>query len=453
MTTFKSIFLTGALISIFGIIDQSIAQTFVGAQIDNRAGIRGLTLNPANVVNPRLKSELNLFSTSAFFGNDYVGVDLGNLSNLTDDFKFDENLNVNAKPDNNFVGNVDILGPSFQINLSEKHSVALSTRVRGFFNLNNIGGEFFETITTGETEDENGYAVEMEDLNGITHVWAEIGATYGRQFINNDKINLKGAATLKYLGGAAGLVGSSQVLGGLFIEATNTLTTRGNLNYGYSEGFDNGEIDFGGFSSGFGMDLGLILELKNDSENSYTDGYKLRAGLSVLDIGSINYSRFTQFQYNMDNTISAAEFENGNISEVLEENYPGTSQTGSARLGMPTSLQAFVDYSITNKFYVSAHGSLSIKEHGELPVSQVINSVSLTPRFESGWISVYSPLSYRQFEGGISWGLGLRLGPVIIGSGSILTNLLSKNSRSTDAYFGFQIPFYRKGTKRKNELP
>jgi hypothetical protein len=448
---FKFIALT--LILFLGRFLEIGAQTFVGAQIDNRAGIRGLTLNPANVVNPRLKSELNLFSSSAFFGNDYIGVGLSDLSGFTDEFDFDETFDVNAKPDNNFVGNLDILGPSFQINLSEKHSVALSTRVRGFFNLNNIGGEFFETVITGESGDETGYVVEMENLSGITNVWAEIGATYGRQFISNDKINLKGAATLKYLGGAGGLIGSSEVLGGLYVDATNTLTTRGRLNYGYSSGFESGEIDFGGFTSGFGMDLGFIFELKSDSENSYQDGYKLRAGLSVMDIGSINYSGFTQFQYNMDKTISADQFEDGNLSDILEENYEGTSERGSARLGMPTSLQIFTDYSITNKFYVSVLGSLSLKDHGDLPVSQVINSVSLTPRFESGWISVYSPLSYRQYEGNVSWGLGLRLGPVIVGSGSILTNLLSKNSRSTDAYFGLQIPFYKKGTKIKSTTP
>lgn len=425
------------------------SQTFVGAQIDNRAGIRGLTLNPANVVNPRLKAELNIFSVSAFLGNDYIGLNISDLPDLNDGLTFDENFDLNSKPDNNFIGNVDVLGPSFQINLSEQHSIALSTRVRGFFNLNNIGGDFYETITDSQNEDSS-FALEMENLAGVAHVWAEIGATYGRVFVNDETYTIKGGVTLKYLGGAGGVVGSSDVLGALFVEETNTLTTRGQLNYGYSDGFDNEELQFDNITSGFGMDVGFIFELKDKSDRAYTDGYKFRGGISVMDIGGINYSGFDQWSYDMNNTISVDEFDENDFQDVLEENYNGTQTEIKAKLGMPTSLQVFADYAITNKFYVSAHGSVSLRSHGKLPVSQVINNFSVTPRFESGWISVYSPLSFREFEGGLSWGLGLRLGPVIIGSGSILTNALSNNSRSTDAYVGLQIPFYKKGTKSKN---
>ncbi|MHA7131242.1 hypothetical protein [Algoriphagus namhaensis] len=437
------------LLLVFSSISALQAQTFVGAQIDNRAGIRGLTLNPANVVNPRLKAELNLFSVSAFLGNDYVGLNLSDLSGLDDGLTFDENLNFDPKPDNNFVGNVDVLGPSFQINLSEKHSLALSTRARGFFNLNNIGGELYETITDAENAEGN-YAIEMENVQGIVHVWGEIGLTYGRVLMNDERFNLKGAVTLKYLAGAGGAVGSSEVLGALFVEQTNTLTTRGQLKYGYSDGFDSEDVQFEDITSGFGADLGFIFEWKDQSDRAYTDGYKFRGGISIMDIGGIKYSGFDQWNYDMNNTISGDEFEDKDLEEVLEDNYTGTQTEISANLGMPTSLQIFGDYAITNKFYISAHGSVSLRSHGDLPVSQVINNISLTPRFESGWISVYSPLSFRQYEGGISWGLGLRLGPVILGSGSILTNVLSNNSRSTDAYLGLQIPFYKKGTRANN---
>jgi hypothetical protein len=442
----RSFFAT-SLFSLFN-FSALFAQTFVGAQIDNRAGIRGLTLNPANVVNPRLKSELNLFSVSSYLGNDYIGVKMSNLFEINNIVSFDENTKFNPQPDNNFVGNVDILGPSFQINLSEKHSIAVSTRARGFFNLNNIGGDFAQTILNPEEQDSR-YVLEMEDLDGIGHAWIEIGATYGRVFLDEEDINLKGAVTLKYLGGAGGAIGTSEVLGALYAEKTNTLTTRGILNYGYADGFDGRDIKFNNLTSGFGMDVGFIFELKDKSKQAYTDGYKFRGGVSVMDIGGVHYSGFDQWTYDMDNTIPIEEFEENNFQDVLEENYVSTRDQIDASLGMPTSLQIFGDVGISNKFHVSAHGSISLRNHGELPVSQVINNISVTPRFESGWISVYSPLSYREFEGGLSWGLGVRVGPVILGSGSILTNILSKNSRSTDAYLGVQIPIYKKGTKVK----
>ncbi len=427
-------------------LNQLKAQTLVGAQIDNRAGIRGLTLNPANVVNPRLKSELNLFTASGYFGNDYIGVNVSDLTRFNDARSAIEGSSINAKPDNNFVGNIDILGPSFQINLSPVHSIAVSTRFRGFFNLNNIGGEFIEAIFD-EEQDIDQFEVLMRDLNGITHVWMEIGATYGRVLVDNDNLQLKGAATLKYLGGAGGVVTSSDQLGALYIEQLNTLTTRGVLDYGYSEGYDGEDITFGALRSGFGVDLGAIIEIKDERDRAYTDGYKFRGGISVMDIGGINYDNFTHVDYNMDNTISLDEFDDKSIQDVLDENYEGVEVINKTKLGMPTSLQIFGDFAVTNKFFVSAHGSISLTKNEGVSVSQITNNLAITPRFESGWLAVYSPVSFRQYEGGVSWGIGLRAGPVIIGSGSILTNAISSESRSTDLYFGLQIPFYNKGRR------
>lgn len=441
-------FFTASLFSLLS-ISGSLAQTFVGAQIDNRAGIRGLTLNPANVINPRLKSEINLFTTSAYFGNDYIGVNISDISNITTLDELSTTSDINAKPDNNFVGNLDILGPSFQMNLSPKHSIAVSTRFRTFFNLNNIGGEFIEAIVD-EEEETSQFEVLMQDLNGITHLWGEIGGTYGRVFLDNESIALKGAATLKYLFGAGGVTTSSATLGAIYLEASNNLTTLGQLDYGYTDGVDNGEIDFGTFNSGFGMDLGVILEIKDKRERAYGDGYVFRGGVSVLDIGGISYKGFSETSYDMNARVSLDEFDGRSIEEVLEENYDGTTNVRDQNLAMPTSLQIFGDFAVTNKFYLSAHASINLRDHQEIPVSQITNNISITPRFESGWLAVYSPLSYRQYEEGLSWGLGVRLGPVIIGSGSILTNLLSKNSRSTDAYFGLQIPIYNKGRRVKN---
>ena len=423
----------------------SLSQTLIGAQIDNRAGIKGLSLNPANVINPRLKSEIHLFSMSAYVGNDYIGLSLGDLDQINNLQRLQSSTNINAKPNNNFVGNLDVFGPGFQFNLDSKNSLALTTRFRTFFNLNNIGGEFFETIV-GEDESES-FEVVMQDLSGIAHTWGEIGLTYGRVLVENENYSLRGAATVKYLVGGGGAVGSSRVLGAVYLETPNTLTTRGNLNFGYSEGFDSENDFFSELESGFGADLGLIFQVKDQSKNAYTDGYKFKAGISVLDLGGIRYQNFTDWDYDMNQTLFLDNIPEEDLIEFLEENYTGTQQISSPVLGMPTSLQIFADYAISNRFYLSGHGSISIKNNDEFPVSQIINSFVLTPRLESGWFSLYSPISYRQYEGSISWGVGVRLGPVTLGSGSILTNLLSKNSRSTDAYFGIQIPIYKKGVK------
>ncbi|MEN2284249.1 hypothetical protein AAGF08_19045 [Algoriphagus sp. SE2] len=74
----------------------------------------------------------------------------------------------------------------------------------------------------------------------------------------------------------------------------------------------------------------------------------------------------------------------------------------------------------------------------------MINSFTITPRFEKRWISVYSPISIRQYYSSISWGFGLRAGPLMIGSGSIFTNLISNQSGNADVFVGLKVPIYKK---------
>ncbi len=72
----------------------------------------------------------------------------------------------------------------------------------------------------------------------------------------------------------------------------------------------------------------------------------------------------------------------------------------------------------------------------------MINSVTVAPRFESKWFSVYSPLGLRQY-GDLARAPGMRLGPLTLGSGSILTNLISDKSKNADVYVGPKIPLYK----------
>jgi len=44
----------------------------------------------------------------------------------------------------------------------------------------------------------------------------------------------------------------------------------------------------------------------------------------------------------------------------------------------------------------------------------------------------------------------VRFGPLMLGSGSVLTNLLSDTSKTTDVYLGLKIPIYRKFEKKIN---
>ncbi|MEP1954843.1 MAG: DUF5723 family protein, partial [Algoriphagus sp.] len=369
-----------------------------------------------------------------------LSIDLSDIESFSDGFDFDSDTEKNPTNANNFFGNVDILGPSALFNLNEKSSIAITTRARGFFNLLNIAGELYE-LTASEDEVES-FDLTMEDLSGVVHVWGEVGVTYSRVILEKDKHFLKGGATLKYLVGAGGVYGLSPMLRGNYDATTEILATNGELSYGFTSGFDSEEISFSEVTGGLGADLGIVYEFR-DADNWDENPYKLRLGLSVTDIGSINYKETSDFRYDMNATIDANEFDEYDLEDVLENNYNGTETLQDKKFGLPTAIQIFADYSITNRFFVSAQGAISVRKVSDIPVSNIINAFSVTPRFEMRWISVYSPVSVRQYDSSLAWGFGLRAGPLTVGSGSILTNLISSSSKTADVYVALKIPLYK----------
>lgn len=439
-------FLTVLLsIGLFGITLSIQAQSFIGSQIDNRAGIQSVIFNPANVAGSRMGLDINIASGSALVGSDYLNLNFGDLKKFKDGFYLQTDASTTPKEHNNFFGNIDLLGPSFQMNIgkSGRNSVALTTRLRAFFNLHNIGGDLYKISTSSQVNES--FNLDMENVSGIIHAWGEIGGTFGRILLENNNHVLKGGVTLKYLFGAGGIYGSSNTLGAKFEAGVRALTTSGNMNFGYTAGFDSENTNFSDITSGFGADIGVVYEFRQNGTNSTSNSpYKLKVGASVTDMGNINYETSPRFLYNMNATINAIEFENKNLEQVLEDNFSSIETMDKVKLSLPTAVQLFADYSINNKFYVSAHGAVALLKNGEIPVSKIINTLTITPRFEAKWLSIYSPVSFREYNSNISWGVGLRAGPVIVGSGSILTNLMSKTTSSTDLYLGVKVPLYRK---------
>ena len=79
-----------------------------------------------------------------------------------------------------------------------------------------------------------------------------------------------------------------------------------------------------------------------------------------------------------------------------------------------------------------------------------LNLVTLTPRYESRFLGAYLPISYSSL-GNTAFGFGLRLGPLIVGSGTIISNLTSKKAQAANVYVGLKIPIYHKKKKKSKK--
>ena len=424
------------------------SQSYVGLTADNYAGIHGLINNPSNVVDSRFKADVNLFSISGFGGSDYLSINLNDIIKSEGGLDFDTDVENTPTNANNFFVNVDILGPSFMFNLSLKSSIGILSRVRGMFNLHNINGELYENLSNNFDTNED-FDFSSENLAGTVHAWAEISLVYGRILMETEKNFLKGGVSLKYLQGAGGLFVNSPTFTGNYNATNETLTTTGFLTYGTSQGFDNDTIEFSDLTSGFGADIGFTYEYRprkiNDSLNARAfNKYKFKLAAAITDVGSIDYSESTLTTYNLNATADASTFnDDEDVEQFLEDNYTSTEAVVSQKLQLPTALRVLLDYQIKSKIYLSVQGNISLTDRNAIATNSIINTVVITPRLETKWLGIYSPVSFREY-GDLAWGAGLRLGPLAVGSGSVLTNLLSDSSQTSDVFVALKLPIYQK---------
>lgn len=212
-------------------------------------------------------------------------------------------------------------------------------------------------------------------------------------------------------------------------------------------------------ANGFGLDLGFVYELRPDhgtysttnadgDKNLHKDKnkYKLKVGLSITDLGSINYKDGQADNYNINATVSEDDVENADeINTLLDNLYTLTNSQGNIKALLPSALHLNADLNINNNFYLNLNTDLSLAPKSKENVSRISNIVSLTPRFESKWFSFYVPFSAVQHSG-FQLGAGFRAGPLYIGSGSI-ASLFNSETMGADVYAGLKIPVYHRSRK------
>ncbi|WP_378188275.1 DUF5723 family protein [Aquimarina sp. W85] len=442
------------------------AQSYIGYLSDNYSGVNSVIVNPANIADSRFKTDINLVGASAFLGNDYYSVKLDNV--FDSDFNFDDDGKKSPSDNNNILGNVDILGPSFMFNLNPKSSIAVFTRARVFYSVNEVNGKTYESIEDGFDDNED-FIIDEKDVFLTGNAWAEVGVSYARILMNKEQHFLKGGLSVKYMQGLGNAYASGRNVTVNYDAdgsgTTGSIDTTGEVTYGYSsnveDDFDEFEVLSG--ANGVAFDLGFVYEwrpdhasymIKDSKGNAYApkdiNKYKVKFGLSVTDLGAIKYKDATEEIYDITNSINEDDFDDiDGFQDKLENFYTRTSVRNATKAVLPTALHLTADWNINNHFYVNLNSDLSLTSKNKENTSRVANSLSLTPRFESKWFSFYSPISMMQHSG-FQWGAGLRAGPLYVGSGSILSLLISDESKAADIYVGLKVPVYQGRLKDKD---
>lgn len=453
-------------------------QSFVGFLTDNYSGVHGVIANPANVVDSRLKFDLNLSSVSAFLGNDYAEISL--FDSFDDDYEFDTDRILTLSDDNNGLVNVDVLGPSFMFNINRNNSIALSTRARVFGSINNINGEVID-LFDNKIDENVPVNIANLNVNATAHAWAEYGLTYGRVLLDKGAHFLKGGITFKYLQGygyASAIINNASIDYDPFVlnppsTINGEFIGNGTGDYTFSNNFDtnnNGEafendddVEYKAQASGVGFDVGFVYEWRPEADKyktkdingnlvplKYKNKYYLKVGLSITDIGSLKYKEGFNTNYNLNGVaIDRRTIEDGDFEEEIEPLLNPREEIISSKIKLPAGIHVNIDWNAYKKLYLNLNTDLSLINEDKENANRIANTLSLTPRLETKWASLYSPVSIREY-GGFIWGAGIRLGPIFVGSGSILTNLMGK-SKTADVYAGLKLPIYQSKLKDKDK--
>lgn len=470
----KKSLLTLSFVSFFA----AHSQNFTGFDQSNYAGVTGIYMQPASIVDSRMKFDMTLVGLDVMAYNNYVGLQRSALKR--DGWNFpafsDPNFqnkylveNASSRDKSLFVNN-RIAGPSFMVNINGKNAFAISSSVRTYANIDGVSPplaklayqEFnYPTYWVTNLENKNLSIQEMS--------WAEYGLTYAHVFKDDNEHFFKGGATVKLLQGIqSGYMFVSDLKYNFKTDTTLSIF-QSNVQYGHSDNLNLKQISFGGNNNGtkifdysqsypgVAFDFGAVYEWRPDYEKHKYDmdgekglwrkdenKYKLKVGISVTDLGSIKFKKgqtSNDFYANVGywNLKPIAPKTIGELDDTIKKRFPQTSSASTYRMNLPTALSVQVDYNIWKTFYVNFTPFIAFQFKNHATKVHDFSSLTLTPRWDHKWFGVFVPVQYN-FLDGMRAGLALRLGPIVIGTRNVAPVFGQKTIYGADVYALVKIP-------------
>jgi outer membrane protein OmpA-like peptidoglycan-associated protein len=182
--------------------------------------------------------------------------------------------------------------------------------------------------------------------------------------------------------------------------------------------------------------------------------YKLKVGLSLLDIGRV---KFKKGEKSGDFTANIRLWDLSNVDpsniesfdDTLRKKFVEQPSPSTFKMNLPTTLSAQIDYNIYKDFYVNFTPYYVFQFRKKATRVHDITTFSLTPRWDHKWFGVFVPISYDAMRNS-KVGLALRLGPIILGTNNLAPFIGRKDLYGADVYVMLKIPIMYKRPKDKD---
>jgi len=413
--------------------------------------------NPANILNQRLNKNasvyFNLFTNAGVLtSSEYLSVDFYNSYFAEDDNGNSQYLDNNDKlniineasdQQSSYSGYATILSlivntkntGTFGLSLDER-STGNFTPSRDFLELGLYGNQVNRTYDLSENE-LNAYWIRELNISYANRINLKNNNTFDEISYG---VSVKPQFGLYYLNTQSNDLS-------IYTDDSNVVHSSGEVEFLYAGLTDDNDFEYsaGNAGFGFGFDAGINVRLKNFSRNGYVN-----LGLSITDIGYINWNKNTNTYYN-DGSYIITDITNKEQTDSLKDIIKSTkTPVPSFTTGLPPVIRLGASYKIIDR----VRGKDSLNTETATIAVDYIQGISKNlggstiPLIGIGGeynvSKVISPRAGFTFGGlqkfAFSIGLGINAGPVIIDLGTNnISSLFTPNSTSKfSAGFGIK---------------
>jgi len=468
----------------------TFGQGIPGYNNSNYAGISGVDLQPACIADMRYAFDMTLFGFGVGVNNNYIGVQSSHILDGSI-FKPDTVHNFqkyymyeNTSSQTKSVG-IDqyVQLPSFAISITKNISVGFTARERSLFNVDQLSETLAHFSYTGLSNTDPANKSNFNHVFGdnafnINQMsWMEYGFHYAQVIIPKGPHFLKIGGAVKYEAGIEAAYIYASKLQYSWPNSDSLSLFDSHFNYGHSQSSTDilNNIQNGKYNSAAGIlqtatnpgaasvafDIGAVYEWRpgyNDftydmdgqtgRERRDKDKYKLRVGVSIMDLGGLTFKKsngsrdFTAdtINWNVNGTRLPSNPILG-VDSLIKQVFPHQAKNPSNTFtfALPTAFSVQVDYNLYKDLYVNFTSYTSPEF---LDIASKVHTMSyyaLTPRWDNKWFGVFVPFGLNSY-GQFTMGTTLRLGPIIVGTSNGLSALVSSNMYGMDFHVAVKIP-------------
>jgi len=438
-----------------------------GLTLGNYSGINSTIANPAMMTHQHKFLDVNLVGLDVFVGNNFAYIP-GSDYNMWDavntrplptyedgsNFLYYDNQQLKAMSTN-----VRMLGPSAMMQIG-KHAFGFSTALRVYTSGNNVPWEMpvfgyeglrYKPLHNIQFNDHN--------IDFQANVWGEIGLSYAYDVYHYFDQQITVGISVKYLMGYSG--GYADINNVEYMVQSDSVINITNMNaeVGFALPVDYNNSDFPDSGptfkgSGIGIDIGAVYvkrknvdnkRFKRPCEQRYED-YVYRIGISILDIGRINYKNNAQMHNFNDVGVLWENYDTvsfDNINQVVSQlstlfyGDPDASLSGtSMKIGLPTALSIQADYHFKEKIFIGAYWIHPVRFNGHTLRRPA--QLALIPRYETKQIEFSLPISLYEYQYP-RIGAALRINFLTVGTERLGAWIGSGNLDGMDIYFSLKF--------------